>query len=46
MGSEALETVLAAVNGDAIENNHIQLSPVAVTKDNADSDELWPNKIK
>lgn len=46
MGSEALETVLAAVNGDAIENNHVQLSPVAVTKDNADSDELWPNKIK
>ena len=46
MGSEALETVLSAINGDAIADTHIQLSPVAVTKDNADSDELWPNKIK
>lgn len=46
MGSEALETILSAINGDAIADTHIQLSPVAVTKDNADSDELWPNKIK
>lgn len=46
MGSEALETVLTAINGDTIKNNHVQLKPVAVTKDNADSDELWPNKIK
>ena len=46
MGSEALETVLSAINGDAIADTHIQLSPVAVTKHNADSDELWPNKIK
>lgn len=45
MGSEALEYVIAAINGDTIDNKLIQLAPVAVTKDNADSDELWPNKI-
>ena len=46
MGSEALETVLSAIDGGTVADSHIQLDPIAVTKDNADSDELWPNKIK
>lgn len=45
MGSEALDTVLKAVNGEKIESNLIQLSPVSVTSENVDSDELWPNKL-
>lgn len=46
MGSEALDTVLKAAGGETLESSLIQLSPVAVTVDNVDSDELWPNKIQ
>ena len=45
MGSEALETVLKAIDGEEVEKL-IQLAPVSVTSENADSEELWPNKIK
>ncbi len=46
MGSDALDAVLSAAGGETIDPNIIRLSPVEVTVENADSDELWPNKIK
>ena len=44
MGSEALNTVLSAANGETPEKL-IRLNPVKVDATNADSDELWPNMI-
>ena len=45
MGSMAVETAVAALNGNAPESKLIQLAPVSVTKDNVESEELWPNMI-
>lgn len=44
MGSQALDNVIAAINGESIEKL-IQLSPIEVNANNTESDELWPNKI-
>lgn len=45
MGSMAVEAAADAINGKTIDNPVIQLSPVLVTIDNADSGELWTAKI-
>lgn len=44
MGSEALNTVLAASDGETPEKL-IRLDPIEVNSENANSDELWPNMI-
>lgn len=45
MGGQALEIARKAMNGETIEETLIRLAPVEVTKENADSPDLWPAKI-